>query len=135
MLSTRQKAVYLGTSGAAAATFVWLRYAESASSARRFLGEAGRGAGKKISGIYETLAKVRRRVVAFDRILSELVRAASERKDRAEMVFNNTLGRLEETTAVIQNNLTQSSNEITALIKDIRSAVSQSALPKPSQAA
>jgi hypothetical protein len=135
MLSTRQKAIYLGTGGAAAATFIWLRYAESASSARRFLSEAGHGAGKTISGIYETLVKVRQRVVEVDRILCELARVGNEQKDRAEMVFNDTLGRFEETTTVIQNNLTQSSNEIAALIKDIRAAVSQSVLPKTSQAA
>ena len=74
-------------------------------------------------------------MVEVDRLLSELVRVGNEQKDRATAVFNDTLGRFEETTAVIQKNLTETSNEITALVKDIRAAVNQSAPPKLSHAA
>jgi hypothetical protein len=135
MLSTKQKAVYLGTGGVVVAASIWLRYADSASSARSFLSKARPRMSKTFGRIYETTAKIRQRVVEVDRILCELVRVGNEQKDRAEMVFNDTLGRFEETTAVIRNNLTQTSNEIAALIKDIRAAMSQSVLPKQSHAA
>jgi hypothetical protein len=135
MLTTKQKAVYLGTGSVVVAASIWLRYADSASSARSFLNKAGSKTSKTFSQIYETMVKIHQRVVEVDRILGELVRVGNEQKDRAEIVFNDTLGRFEETTAVIRNNLTQTSNEIAALIKDIRAAMNQSVLQKPSQAA
>jgi hypothetical protein len=135
MLSTKQKAVYLGTGGVVVAASIWLRYADSASSARNFLSKAGPRIGKTFSQVYETMVKIHQRVVEVDRLLGELVRVGSEQKERAEMVFNDTLGRFEETTAVIQNNLTQTSNEIAALVKDLRAAMNQSDSPKSSQAA
>jgi hypothetical protein len=135
MLTTKQKAVYLGTGRVVVAASIWLRYADSASSARSFLNKAGSKTSKTFSQIYETMVKIHQRVVEVDRILGELVRVGNEQKDRAEIVFNDTLGRFEETTAVIRNNLTQTSNEIAALIKDIRAAMNQSVLQKPSQAA
>jgi hypothetical protein len=135
MLTTKQKAVYLGTGSVVVAASIWLRYADSASSARSFLNKAGSKTSKTFSQIYETMVKIHQRVVEVDRILCELVRVGNEQKDRAEIVFNDTLGRFDETTAVIRNNLTQTSNEIAALIKDIRTAMNQSVLQKPSQAA
>jgi hypothetical protein len=135
MLSTKQKAVYLGTGGVVVAASIWLRYADSASSARRFVSKAGPRIGKTFNQVYETMVKIHQRVVEVDRLLGELVRVGSEQKERAEMVFNDTLGRFEETTAVIQNNLTQTSNEIAALVKDLRAAMNQSDSPKSSQAA
>jgi hypothetical protein len=135
MLSKKQKAFYLGTGGVAVAASIWLRYADSASSARSFLSKAGPRMTKRFGQIYETMVKIRERVVEVDGILCELVRVGNEQKDRAETVFNDTLGRFEETTAVIRNNLTQTSNEIAALIKDMRAAMNQSVLPKSSQAA
>jgi gas vesicle protein len=135
MLSTKQKAVYLGTGGALVAASVWLRYADSASSARSSLGKAGRRMSKTSGRIYETMVKIRHRVVEADRVLCELARIGNEQKDRAQTVFNDTLSRFRETTAVIQKNLTQTSNEISALVKDIRAAMNPSVLAKPSKAA
>ncbi len=135
MLSKKQKTIYLASGGAAAATLVWLRYAKSASTARSILKKAGGRAGKTLGGVQRTLVTIRQRVEEIDRIAHELAYIGSEQRPRAEIVFKDTLGRLEETTKVIQNNLTRSSNDIAALAKDIRDAVSQSLLPKASEAA
>ena len=135
MVSTKQKAIYLATGGAAAATLVWLRYAKSAAGARRFMGRAGARAGKTLNGIQNSLSTIRKRTEEVDRIVHELVQIGSEQKNRAQSVVNESLRRLEQTTEVIRKNLTQSSNDITALLHDVRTAVEQSVATKPSHAA
>ena len=135
MLSKKQKAVYMASGGAAAATLVWLLYAESASTTRSFLKKAGTRVGRTLGGIQRTLVTIRERVEAVDRIVRDLAQVGSDHKARAEMVVNDTLGRLEQTTTAIQRNLTQSSDEIAALVKDIRNAVRQSVSPKVSEVA
>jgi len=135
MLSRKQKAIYLTGGGAMAAALVWLCYAKSAAGARSFLGEAGKKVGKSLSDIENTLSTVRKCTEEIDHFVRELVQVGSEQRVRAEMVIDDTLRRLEQTTDVIQNNLTQSSNEIAALLRDIRIAVAQWVSSQPSQAA
>jgi prefoldin subunit 5 len=135
MISRKERALYLATGGVAAAAFVWLRYAKSASSARRFLSESGSKVLRTLDSIQETLATISQRIEEVDRIGHELINASSEQKAKAEMVIDNTWGRLEQTTETIQTNLTESSNEIAELLKDIRSAVKQAISPKSTKAA
>jgi ABC-type transporter Mla subunit MlaD len=124
MLSKKQKAIYLATGGVAAATFVWLRNAESASRTRRFLNSAGAHVKKTLGDIQTTLVTIRERTEEIDRIVHELARVGSENKGKAEVVFDDTLSRLDQT-----------SKEITGLITDVRTAVKQAIAPKHAKAA
>ncbi|MBZ5496095.1 MAG: hypothetical protein LAP85_06800 [Acidobacteriia bacterium] len=135
MVSRKQKAICLATGGTAAAALVWLRYAKSAAGARSFLGEAGAKVSKTLGDLQSALSTLRKRTEEVDRLVHELVRLGSEQKAKAEVVINDALKRLGQTTDVIQQNLTQSSNEISALLKDIRSAAQRSVLSRPSRAA
>ena len=131
MLSRKQKAIYLATGGAAAATAVWLGYAKSAASTRNLLGRSS----ARVRRTMETMATICRRIEEIDRIGRELARVGSEQKARVETVIQDTLGQLERTAETIQNNLTQSTNEIAEMLKDIRGAVRSAITPKSSQAA
>lgn len=135
MLSRKQKAIYLTGGGAVAAALVWLCNAKSAAGARSFLGEAGKKVGNSLSDIQNTLSTVRQCTEEVDRFVHELVQVGRERRAQAEVVIDDTLKRLEQTTDVIQKNLTQSSEEITALLRDIRVAVAHLVSSQPSQAA
>jgi uncharacterized membrane protein len=135
MLSRKQKAIYLTGGGAVAAALVWLCNAKSAAGARSFLGEAGKKVGNSLSDIQNTLSTVRQCTEEVDRFVHELVQVGRERRAQAVVVIDDTLKRLEQTTDVIQKNLTQSSEEITALLRDIRIAVAHLVSSQPSQAA
>lgn len=135
MLSRKQKAIYLTGGGAVAAALVWLCNAKSAAGARSFLGEAGKKVGNSLSDIQNTLSTVRQCTEEVDRFVHELVQVGRERRAQAEVVIDDTLKRLEQATDVIQKNLTQSSEEITALLRDIRIAVAHLVSSQPSQAA
>ncbi len=135
MVSGKQKAILLASGGAAAAAVVWLRYARSAAGARRFLGKTGAKAGRTLSGIQKSLSSVAKRMEEVDRIVHELALIGGEQRGRAQTVVQDTLRRFELTTDAIRENLLQSSEEITSLVKDVRTAVGQSLSSKPSQAA
>lgn len=135
MLSRKQKAIYLTGGGAVAAALVWLCNAKSAAGARSFLGEAGKKVGNSLSDIQNTLSTVRQCTEEVDRFVHELVQVGRQRRAQPEVVIDDTLKQLEQATDVIQKNLTQSSEEITALLRDIRIAVAHLVSSQPSQAA
>lgn len=135
MLTRKQKAIYLTGGGVVAAALVWLCSAKSAAGARSFLGEAGKKAGKSLDDIQNTLSTVRQCTVEVDRFVRELVQVGRERRAQAELVIDDTLKRLEQTADVIQKNVAQSSEEITALLRDLRTAVAHLVSSKPSEAA
>jgi predicted transcriptional regulator len=123
MVSRKQKAFYLFL----AAGVIWLRYADSAKGARRRL----RGAGRKISNAVTTLQD---RAQQLDAVVHDMIETGKEQKARAELVLNDALQKLETTAKVIEENVTQSTYEITGMIKDIRTAVGRS-VTDPSRAA
>ena len=135
MNSGKQKAVAIAAGGATAAALVWLAYARSAAPARSFLGNAARKTNQKLGEIESMLHTVRVRVEEIDRLAREIAQVGSKQKARAEEVLTDTMAKLEQTTDVISENLTQSSNEIAALVKDIRSGVAQAVSANPSEAA
>jgi hypothetical protein len=108
MVSKNQKAIYL----LLAAGILWLRYAKSAEGARQKL----RTAGDKITN---TVITIQDRAQQLDAVVHDMI---------------ETLRQLEVTAATFQENVTESSHEITAMIKDIRAAVGRS-VTDPSQAA
>ena len=135
MLSKRQKAACLATGSAATATLIWLRYAKSASTTRNFIKKGGTSARQAFGGILRTLTTIRERIEEFNRIVGEIAQIGSDHKTRTEMVINDTLAKLDQTASTIRRNVTQSSDEITALLKDIRTAVRESISPQTSKAA
>jgi hypothetical protein len=120
MVSRKQRAIYLATGGAAAATIVWLRFAKSAAGARTFLGRTGTEAGKTLGNIQVRLSTLGNRAEEIGRLVHEIAHLGSDQMAKAEIIFSDTLKRLEQTADVIQENLTLSSSEISALLKDIR---------------
>jgi predicted phage-related endonuclease len=135
MVSRNQKALYLATGGIAAATFIWLRYAKSASGTRTFLSEAGARAAERLADIQEGLSTLRKRAEEVEGLVHELAHIGSERLALAETVINDTLKRIEQTADVIQANLVQSSNEISALFKDTRNSLEHAISTRPPRAA
>jgi hypothetical protein len=135
MLSRKKKAAYLAAGAASAAAIVWLRYARSAEGARNFLGAAGARMGTILGSIQSTLTAVRERTEEVDRLVHEFAQLGSEQKVRAEAVLNETWERLEQTRDLVLNNLELSSNEIAAVLREIRIAFKQLAAAKSSQAA
>jgi hypothetical protein len=135
MLSRKQKAAYLAAGAASAAAIVWLRYARSAEGARNCLGAAGAKMGTILGCIQSTLTAVRERTEEVDRLVHEFAQLGSEQKVRAEAVLNETWERLEQTRELVLSNFELSSNEITALLREIRISFKQLAAAKSSQAA
>ncbi len=135
MMSGKQKALYLVAGGVTASAIVWLGYSRSASGTRRFLGTAGHSVKKRLGEVQGILSRIQSRTEDIDRLAHELVQAGSEQKNRAEEVLSNTMYRLEQMTGVIKENLTQSSQEIAGLVKDIREGVARTFASRPSQAA
>jgi len=112
MASRNQKAFYL----ALAAGIVWLRYAKSAEGARRRLKEAG----DKVRNTWTTIEDRSRQ---FDDMVHGLIETGRELTARVETVVTDTLEKLEQTATVVHENVTQSSHEISSMIKDVREAV------------
>ncbi len=121
--------------GVAASAAIWLGYSRSASGTRRFLGTAGHSMKKRLSDVHEILSRIQSRTEEIDRLAHELIQAGSEQKNRAEEVLSSTMYRLEQMTGAIKENLTQSSQEIVGLVRDIRTGVASKIAAKPSQAA
>jgi hypothetical protein len=135
MLSRKQKADLLAVGAATAAAVIWLRYARSADGARSFLSAAGTKMGRILSGIQNTLTRVRQRTEEIDRLIHELAQLGSEQKARAEAVCDETWDRLERTREVVLSNFELSSSEIAALIAESRIALKRLAAAKSTRAA
>lgn len=112
MASRNRKALYL----LLAAGALWLRYAKSAEPARLRL----KGAGDSLRNVLSTLEERSRQM---DEMLQEIISTGRELTSQAESVLTGTLQRIEETAAVIQENVTLSSCEITSMVRDVRAAV------------
>lgn len=135
MISRKQRAIYMASGGAAAAALIWLRYGKSAARTRQFLGDAVGSVSRSLESIQSTLSTIQRRTEEVDRFIHGLVQVGSENRVRAEEVLNETLERLEQTAEVIQSNLTRSSDDIAALLRDIRIGVEHAVHTDPSRAA
>lgn len=135
MLSRKQKAAYLAAGAATTAAILWLGYSRSGAGARRFLADKGAKARSALSSLHGALAAMQQRLEETDRLVHEFVQLGSEQKERIEIVLNETWERLAQTRELVLRNVELSSEEIAALLGDIRASFKHLATAKSSEAA
>ena len=113
---------------ATVASLLWLRYAKSAGKARGILGGAGEKVMRTLRTIHCAANTIQKRTEEIDHFVQELIDLGRIQKSHAEGVFEATLQRFEETAELIRKNLALSSDDVTALLSDLRAGVKQLAV-------
>jgi hypothetical protein len=123
MITGKQKIIYASAGGAAVSSFIWLRYGKSAGVAREFLGATGTNIMRTLRGIHGVMDTIQKRCEEIDRFVEEMMDFGRTEKSQVEAVIGNSRQRYEETAELIRQNLTRSSDDVTALLSHLRAGV------------
>jgi signal transduction histidine kinase len=136
MITRKQKIIYASAGGAAVSSLIWLRYGKSAGGAREFLGGTGAKVMRTLRRIHGVMDTIQKRSEEIDRLVEEMIDLGRIEKSQVEAVIGNSLQRYEETAELIRQNLTQSSDDVTALLSHLKDGVKHLSLkPHTSKAA